>query len=277
MRDRDREPDDWTRAPFVRVFATLPRDHPAVWVDDRLLAWYVRLLLRADQAWPGHAEFPRALPVDVEAALVEAAAIDPSPVIPGGYQVHGMARLRGGIAARGQAGGLARAQGAPRDSQGRMLAADAGVLAAPSAGRTNGNAGPVAGPVAGLSAGPAVAGSFAGVPANQHQRTSHETVKEDVATPPHDGVATSSVEATTTRARAGEAGLRALPDPAVRDPYPPTDCKDPTAHKTDHRRIAGAWRCPVCTAGTRDASPSFRDRVPWPPALVEEDSDGSPF
>src|SRR6185312_15968743 len=53
---------DWTEAAYVRVFVTFPADYPAVWRDNDLLAWWLRLLFMADRVHPAAAPWPRSLP-----------------------------------------------------------------------------------------------------------------------------------------------------------------------------------------------------------------------
>jgi hypothetical protein len=223
--------DDWTRGRYVRVFADLQDRHPGVWTDDRLLAWYVRLLDQADASWPGSPLWPRALPEDVEEALVEAGAIDAKG---DAYQVHGLDRLRLGAAARGRAGGMARAKDAPRDRWGRMLGSHAG----PS----NGDAGSHAGPDAGAHAGAKTLEGPLDVQRPSDQ-TRHDT--------PLQGV--SGLDART---------------PEDQDQTRTIECDDYRAHQSDHRQIGGRWVCVVCEKARAAVSPSLKDRVGWDPAVA---------
>jgi hypothetical protein len=102
---------DWTAAGFVRVFLTFPVDQPHVWADDRLLAWWLRLLVYAG---PNAAPWPRDLPPDTESLLVRLGALDPQGEW--GYRVHGAAKLARETARRGVAGGTARAANGDRDA-----------------------------------------------------------------------------------------------------------------------------------------------------------------
>jgi hypothetical protein len=130
---------DWTGAPYARLYSTLRQDHPAVWADDHLLAWYVRLLIPAERAWPIHLEWPRGIPGPVQAALVADGAVDQDG--DDYYQVHGLDRLRLAQGARveaARAGGQARAAQAARGPDGTFRPADI----QPDAGSIQRDAGP---------------------------------------------------------------------------------------------------------------------------------------
>src|SRR5262245_51167532 len=86
-------PDDWTSGPFVRVYLSLPGDRPNLYDDDTSLAWWLRLLLRANGAWPGPADLPRAIPDAVVDTFEALEVID--RVGTDRYRFHGLARLRG--------------------------------------------------------------------------------------------------------------------------------------------------------------------------------------
>jgi hypothetical protein len=253
---------DWTEGRYVRVFAALADDYPAVWAADALLAWYVRLLGPADGAWPHGAYWPRGIPAEIEATLVALGALD--RVGEDRYLVHGMDRLRAAQTSRGLAGGKVRASTAPRDSRGRMLGRDAG----PDAGRSNGAAGTatLAADAGGTletgpedpDAGPTLDNAgprrwAASVPANRPDETRQEGSTE---TPPVDR------SEFTPRARAREAPVTIA-------------CDDYTAHRSDHVNVAGVgWKCLTCEKAwaERDAlvpGRTFADRVGWSPPAVE--------
>lgn len=111
---------EWVGSPYARLYATLQDDHPAVWADDHLLAWYVRLLIPAERAWPIRLGWPRGLPAEVQAALVEDGAVDPQGE--DRYQVHGLDRLRAlqdGRTSLASLGGQARAAQGVRGPDGK--------------------------------------------------------------------------------------------------------------------------------------------------------------
>jgi len=233
---------DWADSRYVRVYATLPRDHPVVWADPVLLGWYVRLLMRADQAWPGLADLPAGLPD----ALIADEVID---VVPGGlYRFHGLDQERNGQRRRGHAGGVVRASSAPRDPLGRF------------AGGSNGDAGPALDRSL-VSSPDDDAGSFAGRPA---------TVSSDPATDETDDLAgpltgparsTSYSESSRGRAR-GEPGV---PLPLQSRDHPnqgSIECSDYQGHAADHRWIEGVgWRCIACERVRAQDDLTFSEKV----------------
>jgi len=125
---------DWSDAPYARIYATLSTDPKtaAMWLDDRLLAAYVRLLLNADLAWPMPPAVPRWIADDVLETLAGSRIIETDGTT---YQVVGLRAEREGRATGRAVGGKARSDGAKRDENGRYLpdrnaglAGDAGSL-----------------------------------------------------------------------------------------------------------------------------------------------------
>jgi hypothetical protein len=115
----------WVGAPYARLYSTLREDHPAVWNSDANLAWYVRLLVQAERAYPVALEWPRRLPSEVQDALVTDGAVDAIGV--DCFTIHGLDRLH---LARVEAqnlgarqGGLTRAAQAVRGPDGTFLPA----------------------------------------------------------------------------------------------------------------------------------------------------------
>ena len=254
-------PSDWTSAPYSRVYRTLQDDYPAVWSDDHLLAWYVRLLDVANGTHPAAAPWPRSIPDETMMALVASGAVD--GVGTTAYRIHGLARLRTGYASRGLAGGLARAAHAPRDERGRLLARDAG----PVAGRTNGDAG---GLTLDDTLDPATLAS-----SDPHQRPSESNRGKDVPRPPSSGGGTSVESESRPRETTTPSAVALATGPAPDDPAPPAGsrggsrygpfngrCDDPDAHGADHRYIVGVgWKCLTCEQAKAADEPSFRDRM----------------
>jgi hypothetical protein len=94
--------------PYVRVYYSIKRDakFEMVYLDDRLLATWLRLLLEADASWPAPASVPRharpaALRTLCEAGLVEMAGLDL-------YYIHGLQNEREGRSAIGKLGAESR-------------------------------------------------------------------------------------------------------------------------------------------------------------------------
>ncbi len=137
---------EWAAADYSRLYHTLLDDpkFATVYDDDRRWAWYTRLLIAADSAYPAPAPLPRGLPDDVLATFTE---LEVLVVLRGShYRVKALQSEREGRKTGRAAGGHARVAGAQRDEHGRFLAgADAG-----DAGH--------AGADAGASKGPATAG-----------------------------------------------------------------------------------------------------------------------
>jgi len=220
---------DWTAAPYGRVFTTLRDDQPIVWADDRLLAWYVRLLVPADRAWPVALTWPRSIPQDVADQLVLVNAID---ALEGDrYQVHGMARLQERVARRNRAGGLVRASTAGRDDQGRWTS-DAGTSVAGDAGEPPAN-------------GQQRWTSTAGV-----QRSSDGTYTESPGDPlPLVGDHQETNPEETARATEDPvAAVEVLYRANVRDHGPDNAaCDNPALHRLVHTwSEEGGWACTTC-------------------------------
>lgn len=246
---------DWTEDRYVRVFVTLAETHPEVWDDDRALAWWLRLLVAADAAWPGLAEYPRRLPVEVEGRLVEAGIIRPQG--DSRYTVAGLTKLRQAGLALSVRGGRARARG-PRDAMGRLLPSrvEPSGLVQP-AGPTNGAAPRPAGD---QPAGDAAA-SRPSSPVQPDQPTNPDQTPKGPSQAP-----LGEVSRTTPRAsRQPPRGVQ-------------VDCDDPNEHQLGWTSISGVgWRCLVCERARRDQGPRFSERVPWPGTALQEDDDDSPF
>ena len=264
-------PDDWTLASYVRVFVTLPLDQPTLWAEDRLLAWYTRLLVYARgeaQAWP------RDLPPEVQADLLQLGAVDEVGL--GLYQVHGADRLRQAGRRRGQAGGQARAARYGRDAGGKLLGRG-------HAGELNGGAGPDAG----QDAGPLAGQDAALVPPATSVLTSDREIDrypaQDLSTfgpglgsestspgpPPDPGQPPDPLGPSTVgeyRARVASHG----PDDSA--------CDEPDLHQLHHRWYAGVgWKCLLCE---HSDSRTFRDRMEAAQAAqdrAEELAGDSPF
>lgn len=60
--------------PFIKVFRA-ERDEVDLWDNDVTLAWWVRLRIMADAAWPAAADLPR-VPQKTLAALAAAGQVD---------------------------------------------------------------------------------------------------------------------------------------------------------------------------------------------------------
>lgn len=238
---------DWTQDPFVRVFVTFPDDHPAIWRDDRALAWWLRLLVLADRAYPASSTFPRAVPDDVVEALVAEGVI--AQVGDDRYRVTGLARLRAAGEAFAVRGGKARARG-PRDALGRLIPSRVDQ----PGGHMNGAEGVPAGR---SRLGPAAAGvqpSSGGMssPSSEENRPDQTEAQGSSRTPWASGSGSSDEqEATMTRRRTAPG------------------CTDPDAHQARWMDFAGDVRCPVCE-GPRPDEPSLRDRIAWQPPTVDK-------
>lgn len=243
---------DWTSAPYVRVYVTLARDQPEVWAEDGLLAWYVRLLVGGDRYHPAPAPWPRDLPAETEVTLVNLGAIDRSE---GGYLVHGMARLRSGASHRAYAGGVARAAEAARDQRGRLLARDAG----PDAGRLNGG---TLGEAAGRDAGPRLLGR------QQPSDTHTQVVAGDPSLQSGSPATPSPVETRAPEPVLGTAAIEPDTEAAYQwavDHFGPDDSDCSAADRGDAHRAENhmywhgvGWRCRASEA----ADPrTFRERM----------------
>jgi hypothetical protein len=245
-------PDDWTAAPYARVYVTLARDHPAVWQDDGLLAWYVRLLVGADRWFPAPAPWPRSIPQDLADALVGSGAIDPAT---DGYQVHGMARLRalGGLAS---IGGRARAAQAARDEHGRMLA---------GANRLDQPAGGSGSEIAPSRLVPAGGGDQR--PSDTHTPTtagdpSLQSGSPAVGTPVENARATQTAVAVLEPTVEGDLEADGYRRELAK--FGPDDarCLDVSGHLTAHHYFHGiGWKCLPCDQAEADRAGSFRSRV----------------
>jgi hypothetical protein len=117
-------PTHWNGTPFVRVYATLKDDHPAVWFDDApgALGWFVRLLEGAEPRWPASAPMPVDLPLEVLELLVAEGLVETGA---GGrtYRIPSLDAERGDRLEGRAVGGKRRAEQAERDELGRMLPA----------------------------------------------------------------------------------------------------------------------------------------------------------
>ena len=212
----------WSDASYIRVYTTLSRDHPSVWNDPTLLGWYVRLLMRANAAWPGLSEVPRAVPDDVLDRLEAEQVIDRAGDHL--YRFHGLDAERNGQRRRGQTGGIVRATSAVRDPLGRFA----------GAGSSN------AGPDAGLSLVP-----DAGTSSLDVQRSS--VTQHNATQDPSKGPALQSSNP-PARAPAREGSRIA--------------CRDYQGHRDQHRMITGiGWRCLVCESEKAMAEPTFSEKV----------------
>lgn len=95
-----------TDDPYSRVYWRAVDDprFEHVWHDDHALAWWLRLLIAADQAWPASAALPHgvhkgALRLLTESGLVEVTGYR--------YRIHGLDKERERRANAGRTGGLA--------------------------------------------------------------------------------------------------------------------------------------------------------------------------
>lgn len=259
---------EWMDTPYVRVFYSLRRDHPEVWKSDARLAWYLRLLVKANQSYPDPADLPRAIPDEVLLALVGSGAIDATG--DGAYLIHGLDRLRASDTRRGVLGGLARARAAARDASGRYYAGrSAGPateeVAGPVAGRLNGKSAPVAGALAG----PATPDEPLVKPLDQQPSSnvgpalsSDIDVDRDVLLDPSRGRgSTSSPSSRPARPRAPDAAPASFGTTRGHRPAAIEGCDDPDAHRNEWRQIAGVWRCQTCIVAHRDDEPSFSERM----------------
>lgn len=235
---------DWSAASYSRVYATLAIDHPLIWDDDRLLAWWLRLLRGADDAYPGPAAIPRGLPDDVLDALMGSRIVEPYGA--GGYIFRGLESERAGRASRGRKGGLQRAASAERTPLGRFAGADAGEMSSD------------AGPDAGADAGPASAPrSLAPAPpASMHQRAADQRAQRDETRQDEEPLESAL-----------RLGSPPAPEPALVGRGAPTEgtirCNEYHNHQRQHRLIPGVgWKCPVCEAEwAREDSESFDEKV----------------
>lgn len=103
---------DWSDSDYVRIYHSVKTDEKlgAVYHDDRLFSWYVRLLLEAHLCYPTPAFIPRSLPERVLRGLVERGVI----LVTGDfYTVSGLVKER--VEVTGRAGGIVRAATAERD------------------------------------------------------------------------------------------------------------------------------------------------------------------
>jgi hypothetical protein len=115
---------EWAEADYSRIYHTLLDDpkFASVYDDDARWAWYTRLLIAADSAYPAPAPLPRGLPDDVLHDFTELAILI---VIRGShYRVKALQSEREGRATGRAAGGRARVAGAQRDEHGRFLAGE---------------------------------------------------------------------------------------------------------------------------------------------------------
>lgn len=112
---------DWADSDYVRVYHTVIDDpkFADVYGDDRTFAWWVRLLITADQAFPASAPLPRRLPDDVLAKLVEVDLI--RPATNDHYTVAGMRKEREARQSHQSRAGQARANGAVRNALGHFI------------------------------------------------------------------------------------------------------------------------------------------------------------
>lgn len=97
-----------TDGPYVRVYAAILTDEKFADVifDDQALAWWLRLLIAADTAFPTPVMLPRAVPDEVVRKLADRQIID---LLPNDlFTVHGLAAERELRAKRGRAGADAR-------------------------------------------------------------------------------------------------------------------------------------------------------------------------
>lgn len=80
---------------YSRLYHRFAKEYPAIYADDRALAWWVRLLVLADAAWPIRPPLPRSIRKPVLAMLTTPVAggeTRPAPVIVQGdsYTVLGL-------------------------------------------------------------------------------------------------------------------------------------------------------------------------------------------
>lgn len=235
----------WADVPYTRTYRSLSVDHPTVYGDDRLLAWWVRLLDVADAIWPMLAPVPRGVPDDVLTALVADEVID---VEADRFRFHGLDAERNGRVSRGYHGGKVRAATAARDSLGRLLAKDAGA----DAGHSRSDAGADAGADAGPAMPVPTLVTNAGRPATQRTEPSNRDASPSLRS----GLASSSRSITHARVAAS---ARARPDPSPED----IDCDDYVGHKASRQWWGEdiGWRCQICEKRRADEGPSFRERI----------------
>jgi len=261
---------DWTSEPYARVFASLATDHPEVWTEDTLLAWYVRLLLPADRAWPVALPWPRRIPDEVVARLVDLGALD--AVREDHYRIHGMDRLMAAMDRRHRAGGVARGRG-QRDARGRLTAGNA-------AGQMNGNEAPDAGrgPLVETLVEPEHAWALVESPKTAPEtlaepldtkspatrRNDNETMEEPLQAPPSSDVSyeVESGGPWTETEPEGPGGPSTVAEyRRAAESHGPDDapCDEPDLHRLHHRWYAGVgWRCLLCeSSDTR----SFTERM----------------
>lgn len=94
--------------PYARVYYTVVEDErfATVYHDDHAFAWWVRLLLIADGAWPASPPVPRAIKAPILDVLVRCGLID---MRPGDcYRIHGLDAERERRAKRAQYASNAR-------------------------------------------------------------------------------------------------------------------------------------------------------------------------
>ena len=113
-------PRDWAESDFVRIYHSIKTDEKlrAVYRDDELLAWYVRLLMEAHSAYPTPAYIPRGIGDVALDKLVELGVVS----IEGDFfVVNGLVKERAEVT--GRQGGMIRAATAERDDSGRFTRA----------------------------------------------------------------------------------------------------------------------------------------------------------
>jgi hypothetical protein len=261
-------PRDWADAPFVQVYQTLARDHPAVWNDLRLSGAWLHCLMAARAVWGLPFTPPREVADELVAMLIADDVLD--PVGTGLYTFHGLDAELNGQASRGRSGGLARAKHAPRIG-GRFAGGDAGRDAGGSRSDAGGSLVADAGAVAGTSDDP----SPASLVVAGDQRTSEYSREQNSR-----GGANTSRAPSTSSSTGPRASARPTPDAREVSPDPagvgvarsevgggrygtpdvPT-CSDPATHGSDWRYYVGVgWRCLVCDA-ERPGEPSFREKA----------------
>ena len=262
---------DYTDAPYVRVWATLRDDHPAVWRDNDLLAWWLRLLVGARLSYPASAPYPRELPDAVETKLVELGVIDPRE---GGYRFHGLDALRLSEQPRGTAGGQARAREGVRDRMGRWLAS-AGGDAGNGAGRELDNPSTSVPNDAGgdmLAETPddrwaPVAGRPATATRPREDRRRADPIGSSSDPPAYAGVRAPA----PARGAPSDPGSDRTSRPAL-DPSR-IRCDAYEEHRAAHHWIAGiGWLCSTCEAERAKSEPTFSEKVEAARQRAESDA-----
>jgi len=295
-------PDDWTEAPFARVFVTFPEDYPDLWRDKELLGWWLTVHLTADRAYPMAPPWPRTIPDTIVDRLVASGAVE--AVGEDHYRIHGMAKLMASIDRRYRAGGKARAAMGRDPKTGHLLPRDAGG----NAGELNGKAPADAGggtlveTLVEPEGGYALTDPPAPTLVNAGETLVRNAGASVISTPPANETrrdetgegpskAPSPVDwSSSTLARAREADPDPDPDRAV-DPLGPTTvseyrsavashgpddapCDEPDLHPLHHRWYAGVgWRCLLCE---HSDSRTFRERMEAANAVALAD-DSRPF